>query len=66
MIARLLAAIGFTASAVGLTVYGMGTSMSQRNTDLTDLGLALLIGGFVAGLIGVAIYRASEKRAMGE
>jgi len=64
MIARLLAALGFSASGVGLTVYGMATSMSTRNDSMANIGLALLFGGFIAGIIGVAIYRADEKRAM--
>jgi len=64
MVARLLAALGFSAFGVGLTVFGMGTSMAQRNDSLVNIGLALLFGGLIAGFIGVAIYRADEKRAM--
>lgn len=63
MIARLLAAIGFPASAVGLTTYGMAVSMSQKDESLANFSLALMIGGFIAGMIGVAIYRAQESRA---
>jgi len=64
MVARLLAAIGFSAFGVGLTIFGMGTSTAQRNDSLVNIGLALLFGGLIAGFIGVAIYRADEKRAM--
>lgn len=63
MIARLLAAVGFPASAVGLTVYGMATSMSQKDETLANQSLALMIGGFIVGMIGIAIYRAQESRS---
>ena len=63
MIARLLAAIGFPASAVGFTTYGMAVSMSQKDESLANFSLALMIGGFIVGLIGVAIYRAQESRS---
>mgnify|MGYP001143036487 CR=1 FL=1 len=62
MIARLLASIGFPVAAVGLTILGMATSESVRNDDQLNLGLYLIIGGLIAGIIGVIMYRAQEAR----
>ncbi|MCC6704316.1 MAG: hypothetical protein IT334_05525 [Thermomicrobiales bacterium] len=62
MIARILVALGFTIASVGLTVFGMGTSMSVPDQDLENLGLYLMIGGTVAGVIGIFWYRADEKK----
>jgi hypothetical protein len=62
MIARLLASIGFPLAGVGLTILGMATSESVRNDDQLNLGLYLIIGGMIAGIIGVIMYRASEAR----
>jgi membrane protein DedA with SNARE-associated domain len=63
MIARILVSLGFPVSAVGLVIFGMATSESIRNDDQANLGLALLIGGFVVGILGVLWYRANEARA---
>ena len=62
MIARILVALGFTIAAVGLTVYGMGTAMSIPNKDMEHLGLYMMIGGTIAGVIGIFWYRADEKK----
>lgn len=62
MIARILVAMGFTIAAVGLTVFGMGTAMSVPDKDMESLGLYLMIGGTLAGVIGIFWYRADEKK----
>ena len=62
MIARILAAIGFPVAAVGLTILGMATSESVRNDDQLNLGLYLIIGGLIAGVLGVVLYRMDEAR----
>jgi hypothetical protein len=61
MIARLLVSIGFPIAAVGLVVIGMATSMSVPDDDMTNQGLYMLIGGTVAGIIGIFWYRSDEK-----
>lgn len=63
MIARILVSLGFPVATIGLVIFGMATAESIRNDDQANLGLALLIGGFVIGVIGVFWYRAEEARA---
>jgi uncharacterized membrane protein len=63
MIARLLASVGFPVAAVGFTILGMATAESVRNDDQLNLGLYLIIGGMIAGIVGVIMYRASEARS---
>jgi hypothetical protein len=62
MIARILASVGFPAAAVGFTILGMATSESVRNDDQLNLGLYLIIGGMIAGIIGLVMYRAEEAK----
>lgn len=62
MIARLLASVGFPVAAVGLTILGMATSESVRNDDQLNLGLYLIVGGLIAGVVGVVLYRMDEAR----
>lgn len=62
MIARLLVSIGFPIAAVGLVVIGMATSMSVPDLDMRDQGLYMLVGGTIAGIIGIFWYRADEKK----
>jgi len=62
MIARVLIALGFPVAAVGLTLFGMGTSMAVPDQNLENLGLWLLGGGTLVGIIGIFWYRANEKR----
>jgi hypothetical protein len=61
MIARILVSLGFPIAAVGLVVIGMATSMSVPDDGMRDQGLYMLIGGTVAGIIGIFWYRADEK-----
>ncbi|MEZ4497747.1 MAG: hypothetical protein R2845_13450 [Thermomicrobiales bacterium] len=62
MIARILVALGFPIAAVGLTIYGMGTSMAVPDSDMMDLGMIMMVGGVIAGIIGIFWYRADEKK----
>lgn len=62
MIARILVALGFPIAAVGLTILGMGTSMAVPDSDMKNLGMILMIGGTIAGVIGIFWYRADEKK----
>lgn len=63
MIARILVSLGFPVATIGLVVFGMATAESMRNDDQANYGLAMLIIGFVVGVIGVFWYRADEARA---
>jgi predicted permease len=59
MIARLVASLGAVAAAVGLVVFGMGTSFVEPDDSLKNLGIILMIGGLIAAAIGGLIYRAT-------
>jgi len=60
MVARLLVSLGSVAAAVGLVVFGMGTSFVVSDDSLVNLGLILMIGGLIATVIGGVIYRMTE------
>jgi predicted permease len=59
MFARLLVSLGSVAAAVGLVVFGMGTSFIEPDDSLENLGIILMVGGVIATVIGGLIYRAS-------
>ncbi len=61
MLARLLVAIGVTAWAVGFTFYGIATSTYDYYDRAGELGIALMIGGVIAAVVGGFWYRAQEK-----
>jgi hypothetical protein len=63
MVARLLVSLGSVAAAVGLVVFGMGTSFVVSDDSLTNLGLILMIGGLIATVIGGVIYRMTEVKS---
>jgi hypothetical protein len=63
MIARILVSLGFPVAAIGLVVFGMAGAESIRNDDQANFGLAVMIGGFIVGVIGVLWYRADEAKA---
>jgi predicted permease len=58
MVARLLASLGSVAAAVGLVVFGMGTSFVEPDDPLVNLGIILMVGGVIAAIVGGLIYRA--------
>jgi hypothetical protein len=60
MVARLLVSLGSVAAAVGLVVFGMGTSFVASDDSLVNLGLILMIGGLIATVVGGVIYRMTE------
>jgi hypothetical protein len=60
MVARLLVSLGSVAAAVGLVVFGMGTSFVVSDDSLVNLGLILMIGGLIATVVGGVIYRMTE------
>jgi predicted permease len=59
MIARLIASLGSVAAAVGLVIFGMGTSFVEPDDSLKNLGIILMVGGVIATVVGGLIYRAS-------
>jgi len=60
-VARLLIAFGSVIAVVGLTFLGMGLAyVDPRSFDIT-WGAALMIGGGVAAIVGVAMYRVTEE-----
>ena len=62
-ISMILAAIGFPVATVGLTIYGMSSSYTIRDEGMGGIGMWLMVAGFIAGVVGVLGYRASERNA---
>jgi hypothetical protein len=63
MLARLVTAIGVVAAAVGLTLYGMATSYANYHQDLGRFGVAMMVAGAIATVLGGLWYRSQEKAA---
>jgi len=61
MLARLLVAVGVTTWAVGFGFFGIATSTYDYYDQLGELGIALMVGGVVAAVIGGLWYRAQER-----
>ncbi len=61
MLARMLVAVGVVAAAVGFTFFGIATSTYEFYDRAGDLGIALMVGGGVAALVGGFWYRAQER-----
>lgn len=67
MISRVLVSLAAVATAVGLLLYGMGTSYNPEHDGLKTGGLLLLVGGVIGLGIGIVWYRqveAAEERAV--
>jgi len=56
-----LITLGSVAAAVGLTVYGMGTSTLQPSGYIIDVGKYLMIGGSIALAVGAVAFKATER-----
>lgn len=56
-LSRILTAAGLVAAAVGLTFYGIVESQWDTDATQSNLSLALMIGGVVASIIGIVLYR---------
>jgi hypothetical protein len=52
-----LAALGASIAPVGLVVYAMGMAYRERRDADVALGIALMIGGIVALIVGLAWLR---------
>ena len=53
--------LGSVGAAVGLTLYGMGTSTLQPSGNLIDIGKYLMIGGTIALAVGAVAFKATER-----
>ena len=62
MLARLLVSVGVVAAAVGFSFYGIATSTYEFYDRAGQVGVALMVGGAVAAVIGGIWYRAQERR----
>lgn len=61
MLARLLVSVGVVAAAVGFGFFGIATSTYEFYDRAGDLGVALMVGGVIAAVIGGFWYRAQER-----
>jgi hypothetical protein len=55
-----LIVLGAVAAAVGLTLFGMGSSTLQADGQLVSLGTILGVGGLVALVVGFVAYKATQ------
>jgi len=56
-----LITLGSVAAAVGLTLYGMGTSTLQPSGNIIDVGKYMMIGGTIALVVGAVAFKATER-----
>lgn len=54
---RILTSIGLVAASTGLVVYGMGAAYADPRSFELNLGLILMIGGVIATVVGIVVYR---------
>ena len=54
---RILVALGASIAPVGLVVYGMGVGYRERRDADVNLGIALMVGGLIALVVGFAWLR---------
>jgi hypothetical protein len=55
-----LVVLGAVAAAVGFTLYGMGTSTLQPDSQLIGPGRILMIGGVIALAVGYVAWKATQ------
>jgi len=60
-VARLLIAFGSVIATVGFTVLGMGLAYVEPRSFDIWWGIWLMVGGGVAAIAGVAMYRVTEE-----
>ena len=61
MLARVLVAVGVVAAAVGFSFFGIATSTYEYYDRAGEVGIALMVGGGVAAIVGLLWYRAQER-----
>jgi uncharacterized membrane protein len=62
MLAILLVALGSTLAATGFMFIGIGLAVIGDNDLLKQLGWILLIGGLIATVVGIVMYRIAEAK----
>lgn len=61
MISRIMTAVAAVVAAVGLLLYGMGSSYQPRDEGLERWGLIMMVVGVIVTAVGVAWYRKVEE-----
>ena len=56
-----LIVLGAVAAAVGLTLFGMGSSTLQADGQLVNIGSILMVGGILGLVVGFVAYKATER-----
>lgn len=56
-----LIVLGAVGSAVGVTLFGMGSSTLQADPQLVSVGGILTVGGLVALVVGLVAYKATQR-----
>jgi hypothetical protein len=55
-----LIVLGAVGAAVGVTLFGMGSSTLQADGQLVSIGSILTVGGLVAFVVGLVAYKATQ------
>ncbi len=56
-----LIVLGAVGSAVGFTLFGMGSSTLQADGQLVSIGSILTVGGLLALVVGLIAYKATQS-----
>ena len=56
-----LIVLGAVAAAVGLTLFGMGSSTLQADGQLVSIGSILMVGGILGLVVGFVAYKATQR-----
>jgi hypothetical protein len=56
-----LIVLGAVGAAVGVTLFGMGSSTLQADGQLVSIGSILTVGGLVALVVGFVAYKATQR-----
>ena len=56
-----LIVLGAVAAAVGLTLFGMGSSTLQADGQLVNIGSILMVGGILGLAVGFVAYKATQR-----
>ena len=56
-----LIVLGAVAAAVGLTLFGMGSSTLQADGQLVNIGSILMVGGILGLVVGFVAYKATQR-----
>jgi hypothetical protein len=58
---RILAALGLPISVSGLIIYAIGASHVIPNDSTMNIGMIMMIGGLIAGIVGIVMYRQTTE-----